>query len=170
MTSFYYFTCLPRREHITISKTLNHSPYLQGHSHRIHELFWINSSTFLLIGFLVVLFFIASGSILYFNNVSAISDAKADYEMLIKMGYTDKQIKKIIRKQTFTFYTIPFVLGLLDCVFATVVYKIALMQNLLGNALAQYLPVILAIVLTVIIYLVYYFLTAFTCNKIIVKK
>jgi len=118
----------------------------------------------------VVLFFIASGSILYFNNVSAISDAKADYEMLIKMGYTDKQIKKIIRKQTFTFYTIPFVLGLLDCVFATVVYKIALMQNLLGNALAQYLPVILAIVLTVIIYLVYYFLTAFTCNKIIVKK
>ena len=153
-----------------ISKTLNHSPYLQGHSHRIHELFWINSSTFLLIGCLVVLFFIASGSILYFNNVSAISDAKADYEMLIKMGYTDKQIKKIIRKQTFTFYTIPFVLGLLDCVFATVVYKIALMQNLLGNALAQYLPVILAIVLTVIIYLVYYFLTAFTCNKIIVKK
>lgn len=44
------------------------------------------------------------------------------------------------------------------------------MQNLFGNALAQYLPVILAIVLTVIIYLVYYFLTAFTCNKIIVKK
>lgn len=65
----------------------------------------------------MVLFFIASGSILYFSNVSAISDAKADYEMLIKMGYTDKQIKKIIRKQTFTFYTIPFVLGLLDCVF-----------------------------------------------------
>lgn len=49
-----------------ISETLNHSSYLQGHSHRINELFWTNSSTFLLIGFLVVLFFIASGSILYF--------------------------------------------------------------------------------------------------------
>lgn len=153
-----------------ISETLNHSPYLQGHSHRINELFWINSSTFLLIGFLVVLFFIASGSILYFNNVSAVSDAKADYEILIKMGYTDRQIKKTIRKQTFTFYAIPFLLGLLDCVFATVVYKIALMQNLLGNAFAQYLPVVLAIALTVIIYLVYYFLTVFTCYKTVLKK
>ena len=153
-----------------ISETLNHSPYLQGHSHRINELFWTNSSTFLLIGFLVVLFFISSGSILYFNNVSAISDAKADYEILIKMGYTVGQIKKIIRKQTFTFYIIPFVLGLLDCGFATVVYKTALMQNLLGNTLNQYLPVFLSIALTVIVYLVYYFLTVFTCNKTVLKK
>lgn len=153
-----------------ISETLNNSPYLQGHSHRINELFWTNSSTFLLIGFLVVLFFIASGSILYFNNVSAISDTKADYEILMKMGYTDKRIKKIIRKQAFAFYAIPFALGLLDCIFATMVYKTALMQNLLGDALTQYVPVILAIGLTVIIYLVYYFLTVFTCNKAVLKR
>lgn len=152
-----------------ISETLNNSPYLQGHSHRINELFWTNSSTFLLIGFLVVLFFIASGSILYFNNVSAISDTKADYEILMKMGYTDRRIKQIIRKQVFTFYAIPFVLGLLDCVFATMVYKTALMQNLLGDTLAQYVPVILAIALTVIIYLIYYFLTVFTCNKTVLR-
>lgn len=152
-----------------ISVALNNSPYFQGHSHRVNELFWTNSSTFLLIGFLVVLFFIASGSILYFNNVSAISDTKADYEILMKMGYTDRRIKQIIRKQVFTFYAIPFALGLLDCVFATIVYKTALMQNLLGDTLAQYVPVILAIALTVIIYLIYYFLTVFTCNKIVLR-
>ncbi|EGT5089742.1 ABC transporter permease, partial [Clostridioides difficile] len=50
-----------------ISDYLDGSPYLQGYSHRINDLLSINSSTFLLIGFLVVLFFIASGSILYFN-------------------------------------------------------------------------------------------------------
>ncbi|MDU9052204.1 MAG: FtsX-like permease family protein, partial [Clostridioides difficile] len=47
-----------------ISDYLDGSPYLQGYSHRINDLLSINSSTFLLIGFLVVLFFIAVGSIL----------------------------------------------------------------------------------------------------------
>lgn len=40
------------------------------------------------------LVFIATGSILYFNNLSAISDSKADYEILRKMGYTDRTVKK----------------------------------------------------------------------------
>lgn len=72
-----------------ISDYLDGSPYLQGYSHRINDLLSINSSTFLLIGFLVVLFFIASGSILYFNNISAISDSTSDYKILQKMGYTN---------------------------------------------------------------------------------
>lgn len=152
------------------SNFLNHSPYLQGHSHRIHELFSLNSSTFLLIGFLVVLFFIATGSILYFNNMSAISDTKSDYEILIKMGYTNRRIKKIIRKQILTFYSVPFLLGLLDCLFATIVYKAGLMQNLLGNTLLQYVPVAIAITLTALIYLIYYVLTVHTCCKLVCKR
>lgn len=153
-----------------ISNMLNQSPYLQGHSNRVNELFSLNSSTFLLIGFLVVLFFIATGSILYFNNISAISDTKSDYEILMKMGYTNRRIKKIIRKQVLTFYSIPFVLGLLDCIFATIVYKTGLMQNLLGNTFVQYVPVVLAIVLTSIMYTIYYLLTVRTCYKTIFKS
>ncbi|MDE7310896.1 MAG: FtsX-like permease family protein [Eubacterium sp.] len=152
-----------------ISNLLNQSPYLQGHSHRVKELFSLNSPTFLLIGFLVVLFFIATGSILYFNNLSAVSDTKSDYEILIKMGYTNRHIKNIIRKQVFTFYSIPFILGMSDCIFATLVYKTGLMQNLLGNTLMQYVPVVLAIALTALIYLVYYFLTVRTCCKTVCK-
>lgn len=150
-----------------ISEYLNGSPYLQGNSHRINNLLSLNSSTFLLIGFLVVLFFIAAGSILYFNNISAITDSRSDYEILQKIGYTQKQIKKIIRKQIRTFYCIPFLLGLADCVFATLIYKSGLMQNILGNSLMQYVPVIIAIVLTAVIYLVYYILTVRSCCKTI---
>ncbi|HBG2063237.1 TPA: ABC transporter permease, partial [Clostridioides difficile] len=131
-----------------ISDYLDGSPYLQGYSHRINDLLSINSSTFLLIGFLVVLFFIAVGSILYFNNMSAISDSTSDYKILQKMGYDNIQIKKIIKKQVFPFFNIPFLLGILDCIFATLVYKTALMQNLLGNSFSQYIPVIIAIFLT----------------------
>lgn len=153
-----------------ISDYLDGSPYLQGYSHRINDLLSINSSTFLLIGFLVVLFFIASGSILYFNNISAISDSTSDYKILQKMGYTNIQIKKIIKKQVLPFFNIPFLLGIVDCIFATLVYKTALMQNLLGNSLSQYIPVIIAIFLTSVVYLIYYIFTIKSCCKIVLKK
>jgi putative ABC transport system permease protein len=150
-----------------LSAYLKKSPYLQGNSHRIHEVVSLSSSTFLLIGFLVVLFFIATGSILYFNNISAIADSKSDYDILVKMGYTNRKIQKIIRKQAITFFGIPFLFGLADCIFATLVYKTALMQNLLANSIVLYTPAILAIALTLIIYLVYYYMTVHTCCKMV---
>ncbi len=153
-----------------LSEYLSKSPYLQGNSHRIHEIFSLSSSTFLLLGFLVVLFFIATGSILYFNNVSAITDSKSDYNILRKMGYTDKKIKKIIKKQTAAFYSIPFLFGLADCIFATLVYKSALMQNILKNSFVLYAPTMAAIMLTFIIYLVYYHMTVHTCCKAVLRK
>ena len=153
-----------------LSAYLDNSPYLQGNSHRIHEVVSLSSSTFLLIGFLVVLFFIATGSILYFNNISAIADSKSDYDILVKMGYTNRKIKKIIRKQAITFFSIPFLFGLADCIFATLVYKTALMQNLLANSIVLYAPTILAIALTLIIYLVYYYMTVHTCCKMVLGK
>lgn len=116
-----------------IEELLDDSPYLQGNSHRINEIVSLSSSTFLLIGFLVALFFIATGSILYFNNISAVSDSRADYEILGKMGYSDRTIRRIIKKQAFTFFSIPFCLGLIDCIFASIVFKTGLMQNILGN-------------------------------------
>ena len=153
-----------------LSAYLDKSPYLQGNSHRIHEVVSLSSSTFLLIGFLVVLFFIATGSILYFNNISAIADSKSDYDILTKMGYTNRTIKKIIRKQAITFFSIPFLFGLTDCIFATLVYKTALMQNLLANSIVLYAPTILAIALTLIIYLIYYYMTVHTCCKMVLGK
>ena len=153
-----------------LSEYLAGSPYLQGNSHRIHDLFSLNSSTFLLISFLVVLFFIATGSILYFNNVSAVIDSKSDYDILWKMGYTDKKIKKIIKKQTAAFFSIPFLFGLADCIFATLVYKTALMQDILKNSPVLYAPTMIAIMLTFIIYLAYYHLTVHTCCKAVRAK
>lgn len=150
-----------------MEKITDNSPYLQGNSHRIQELLTLNSSTFLLIGFLVVLFFIATGSILYFNNVSAITDSREALDILKKMGYSSKKIKIIIRNQVFTFFSIPFIIGLTDSLFALLVYKRGLMQNLLGDTLIQYLPVAVSVGLTAAIYLIYYMITKRTCYKII---
>jgi len=152
-----------------MSNLLNNSPYLQGHSHRVNEIMSASSSTFLLIGFLVVLFFIATGSILYFNNISAVSDSKADYEILSKMGYSNRKLMRILRKQILTFFGIPFLFGLIDCIFATIVYKTGLMQDLLGNTITLYFPTMIAVALTAFIYLIYYFLTVRTCYKTVLK-
>ena len=152
-----------------MSHLLRNSPYLQGHSHRVNEIMSASSSTFLLIGFLVVLFFIATGSILYFNNISAVSDSKADYEILSKMGYSNRKLMRILRKQILTFFGIPFLFGLIDCIFATIVYKTGLMQDLLGNTITLYFPTMIAVALTTLIYLIYYFLTVRTCYKTALK-
>ncbi|MCI8390275.1 MAG: ABC transporter permease [Roseburia sp.] len=152
-----------------MSNLLDNSPYLQGHSHRVNEIMSAGSSTFLLIGFLVVLFFIATGSILYFNNISAVSDSKADYQILSKMGYSNKMRKKILRKQILTFFSIPFLFGLTDCIFATIVYKTGLMQDLLGNTITLYFPTIIAVALTAAIYFIYYFITVHTCYKTVLN-
>lgn len=163
--------CLENNEELywEIDALLNNSPYLQGNSHRIHIIFSLNSSTFLLIGFLLILFFIATGSILYFNNITFVSDTKSDYDILTRMGYSDKTIRRIIRKQILTFFLIPFIFGLIDCIFATLVYKTGLMQNLLGNSLALYAPAITATGLSAAIYLIYYLLTVRACRRIIFK-
>ncbi|MBU3877230.1 ABC transporter permease [Faecalicatena sp. AGMB00832] len=152
-----------------ISVYLDASPYLQGNSHRINELLHLNSSTFLLIGFLVVLFFIAAGSILYFNNLSSVMDSRADYEILKKLGYRKKTIKRLIRKQILVFFSIPFLLGLLDCMFAALIYKTGLMQNILENSLLLYLPVFIAVGITAGIYLIYYLVTVRSCDKILFR-
>ena len=152
-----------------MSNLLDNSPYLQGHSHRVNEIMSANSSTFLLIGFLVVLFFIATGSILYFNNISAVSDSKADYDILGKMGYSNRKLKRILRKQVLTFFGIPFLFGLIDCMFATIVYKTGLMQDLLGNTITLYFPTMIAVALTASIYFIYYFITVHTCYKTVLK-
>lgn len=153
-----------------MNNLLGNGSYLQGHTHRINDLISANSSTFLLIGFLLVLFFIATGSIIYFNNISAISDSKADYKILSRMGYSDRKIKEIIRKQIAISFSIPLSFGLIDCLFATIVYKIGLMQNLLGNAITLYVPTLVATVLTSLIYLVYYYVTVRACYKKIFEQ
>ena len=99
-----------------------------------------------------------------------ISDSKADYEILRKMGYTDRTVKKIIKKQTISFFSIPFLFGLVDCVFATLVYRTALMQNILKESLILYIPTFIAILLTFIIYMIYYCMTVHTCCKTVLKK
>lgn len=126
-----------------------------------------NSSTFLLIGFVTVIFFIATGSILYFHNLSSMMSNKNEFIILKRMGYNKKKIKRIISKEVFTLFSIPYVLGLAHSIFALITYKTALMDDLLGKNSAFILPILFAVVIFTLVYIIYYLLTKRACYKII---
>lgn len=126
-----------------------------------------NSSTFLLISFVTIIFFIATGSILYFHNLSSMMSNKDEFTILKRMGYNRKNIKRIISKEVFTLFSIPYVLGLTHSIFALLVYKTALMDDLLGKSSAFILPILVAVIIFTLVYIIYYLLTKRACYKII---
>ncbi|WP_346887379.1 FtsX-like permease family protein [Clostridium sp. UBA1056] len=142
------------------------NPYLVSAYQRQKELVHLNSSTLLLICFATVIFLIATGSILYFQNISAVTYDKDDYEIMSKMGYSTPMIKKAIRRQTQIYFLIPYVLGLLHSIFALICYKSALMDDLLGKSSAVMVPIIFSIALFSVIYMIYYQVTKYSCYKI----
>lgn len=71
---------------------------------------------FLLICFTTIIFLIATGSILYFQNISSVTYDKPDYEIMLKMGYSHTMIKKCVRRQIQIYYGIPYVIGSLHSI------------------------------------------------------
>ena len=140
--------------------------YLTSAWQRKTELFHENSSTFLLVCFATAIFLIATGSILYFQNLSTVTYDRQDYEIMQRMGYSHAMIKKCVRRQIQIYYCIPYVMGLLHSIFAIICYKSALMDDLLGQRSTFLLPVLLAVALFSVIYTVYYQITKRACYKI----
>ena len=126
-----------------------------------------NSSTFLLISFITIIFFIATGSILYFHNLSSVMANKNEFIILNRMGYNKKKIKRIISKEIFTLFSIPYIIGLAHSIVALIAYKTALMDDLLGESSAFILPILFAVFIFTVVYIVYYLLTKRACYKII---
>ncbi|WP_285397156.1 ABC transporter permease [Lysinibacillus sp. fls2-241-R2A-57] len=141
--------------------------YFSSSYQKVDFLIQQNSSTFLLISFVTIIFFIATGSILYFQNLSNTMSKKDEFTILQRMGYSKKKVKKIISKEVFALFSIPYVLGLAHSIFAVITYKTALMDDLLGKNSAFILPVLFAIIVFTLVYIIYYLLTKRACNKII---
>lgn len=73
----------------------------------------------LFVGFFIsILFFLASGSIIYFKLFNEVKQDKKEYDILRKIGTTDKEIKKIITKQIGVIFFIPFVISTIHSFFA----------------------------------------------------
>lgn len=100
-----------------------------------------NMSLFFFIGtFIAVLFFIATGSILYFKLFNEIQRDKQEFIALKKMGMSAEEVKRIVSIQCFIMFFLPFVIA-----FSHTSFAIKALSNLLISNLSLYLMTIVGI-------------------------
>ncbi|WP_164880482.1 ABC transporter permease [Clostridium manihotivorum] len=100
-------------------------------------------SLFFFIGtFISILFFIATGSILYFKLFNEVQKDKQEFIALKKMGMSFGEIKKVVNIQCAIMFFIPFAVAFLHTCFA-----IKALSNILRSNLSIYLMLIVCIYL-----------------------
>lgn len=103
-------------------------------------------SVLLFIGtFVAIIFFIATGSILYFKMFNEIQKDKYEFIGLKKIGFTVEEIKKVVSIQSFIMFFLPLTIALLHAAFAV---------KSVGLLYAQYFAFIAGIYL--ILQIIYY--------------
>ncbi len=102
--------------------------------------------------FLGLLFLIATGSIIFFKQLSEANDDKGRYEILRKVGVTKKEIKASISKQILIVFILPLIMGIMHSLVAS-----TLLSTMLTVKLT--IPIIITVSAYTVIYMIYYFLT-----------
>lgn len=112
-------------------------------------------SVLLFIGtFVSIIFFIATGSILYFKMFNEIQKDKQEFIALRKLGITRDEIKKVVSTQSLTIFFLPFIIAMIHAAFAV---------KSLGLLYTSYFAVISGIYL--LLQCVYYFLAKWMYTK-----
>lgn len=123
-----------------------------------------NALTLFIFGFLGLVFLGATGSIIYFKQLTEANEAQGDYEILRKMGVNKKDIRQSIQKQLLFVFGLPLTVGILhSCV--TLYFTSNFISTLIGINL--FVPILTAIAFFMIIYAIYYILTVQTYNRIV---
>ena len=100
-------------------------------------------SLFLFIGtFVSILFFIATGSIIYFKMFNEIRNDRLEFISLKKIGMAYDEIKQIVSRQSFIVFFLPFVVAFTHSTFAIIA-----LSNLLENNITIYFLTVAAIYL-----------------------
>ncbi|OOQ94467.1 ABC transporter permease [Bacillus cereus] len=113
--------------------------------------------------FLGLVFLLATGSIIYFKQLTEANADRERYVVLRKVGVTKQEMKKAIAKQVSFIFAIPLVIGILHSLFAL---------KGLGNILPFeiMIPLLISIGVYGVIYIGYYFLTVRSYYKIVSAK
>jgi putative ABC transport system permease protein len=114
-------------------------------------------------GFLGLVFLVATGSIIYFKQLTEAHSDKGRYEILHKIGVNKKEIRKSIAKQVLFVFALPLLVGIAHCAVALNAFS-----NLLQTSLV--IPVGICIGVYACIYIVYYFLTVNAYYKIVTNR
>lgn len=113
--------------------------------------------------FLGLVFLLATGSVIYFKQITEANIDRVRYSILHKIGVTKKEMKKTIAKQVRFIFITPLVIGILHSLFALISLSKLIPYKIL-------IPLLISIGVYVIIYSVYYLLTVRSYYKIVRMK
>lgn len=113
--------------------------------------------------FIGLVFLAATGSIIYFKQLTEAYNDVATYNILKKIGLDRKEIRKTIAKQVLVIFLIPLVLGIAHSSVA-----LTMLSNMLQMDLT--LPVVISTGIYTVMFAIYYFLTVNTYTNIVMGK
>jgi putative ABC transport system permease protein len=114
-------------------------------------------------GFLGLVLLAATGSMIYFKQLTEAQSDKGRYEILHQIGLSRKQIRASIAKQSLFVFALPLIVGIVHSAFIIKAFS-SVMGSLIGINL--FVPITISIVVYAGIYFIYYVLTVHTFNKI----
>lgn len=114
---------------------------------------------------LALILIVATGSVIYFKQLTEAHSDKNRYEILRKIGVSRKEIRTTIIKQTLFVFALPLLVGILNAGMLTtslvLKYSMDIQQDIISF--------IYAMTMYGVIYLVYYVLTINSYNRIVNK-
>jgi len=113
--------------------------------------------------FLGLVFLLATGSIIYFKQLTEASADRNRYIVLRKVGVTKQEMKRAIAKQVGFIFAIPLLVGISHSLFALKGLKTVMPNEIL-------IPLLMSIGVYSVIYIGYYFLTVRSYYKIVSAK
>ncbi|KKB35531.1 FtsX-like permease family protein [Bacillus thermotolerans] len=126
-----------------------------------YEMYEINKAygPVLFVGlFIGIVFFVSAGSFLYFRLYSDLDDDKQKFRSISKMGLTDKELKKVLNRQTMLLFFAPIAVALIHGAVALTALSHMFHYNLFKESV-MVLSVFLAI------QVIYFFIVRFYYTK-----
>jgi putative ABC transport system permease protein len=118
-----------------------------------------------LLGFLGLVFLAATGSIIYFKQLTEAHADRGKYDILRKLGVSKKEIRSTIAKQTAFVLALPLLIG--------IVHSMMILEGIKTIYGASYynltIPTLLSMSAYFTIYLGYYVLTLYSYNNLVNK-
>ncbi len=117
-----------------------------------------------ILGFLGMIFLMATGSILYFKQLTEAVSSMSGYDILQKIGVSKREIRSVIVKQNALIFLLPLVIGLCHYIVLFQWLK-KLFGGLGGISLA--LPILICVFVFIVIYMIYYAMTVNSIHKLV---
>lgn len=129
----------------------------QGLSIGSYEKYIMNKaySSILFVGlFIGIVFFVSAGSFLYFRLYSDLDDDKKKFQAITKIGLTEKELKKVLNRQTFLLFFAPIAVALVHGAVA-----LTALSHMFFHSLVKESAIVLGLFLA--IQIVYFFIVRF---------